>query len=473
MIDSLKLMHLINLHWENSIFHTLCSFIKIPCKSPDFDPNWESNGKLAEATNLVGNWAKLQGIPGIQTETIFLEKRSPLLYIEIPATSAGVSDTVLFYGHLDKMPEAEGWREGLTAWNPVLEGDWLYGRGAADNGYAAFSYIAAIKALHDMKLPYPRCVMILECSEEGGSRDIAAYLDHLADRIGQPSLAICLDSGSNDYDRIWLTNSARGHVTGMLQIEVLKEAVHSGSGGGAVPSPFLILRQLLSKVENEATGEILISDLHTQIPESIRKQIKDATQILGSRKHSLFPLVGGCKLLSDNLEEIVLNTTWKPALALLGTCGIPAIESAANAILPSITIYLSVRIPPGVDPNKSLQKLKEIFETNTPYNARITFTPRTNAPGWKTPDFGPQLEETIQQASKKYFGNPSIYIGMGGTISLFALLMQRFPNAELFMSGILGPNSNAHGPNEALYIPATKKMICCITEILAAHAQRK
>ena len=189
-----------------------------------------------------------------------LQGRTPVIFIEIPGSRTPT--TVLLYGHLDKQPEMTGWAEGLGPWEPVLKGDKLYGRGGADDGYAMFGALArASWRCTSRASPHARCVILIEACEESGSYDLPSYVDHLAARIGAPSLVVCLDSGCGNYDQLWLTTSLRGLTGGALTVQVLTEGVHSGDASGVVPASFRIVRALLSRLEDGATGEIRPEDL--------------------------------------------------------------------------------------------------------------------------------------------------------------------------------------------------------------------
>src|ERR1700690_1896491 len=99
-----------------------------------------------------------------------------------------------------------------------------------------FGALAAILALKAQGVAHARCAILIEACEEGGSFALPFYVDHLAERLGSPSLVVCLDSGCANYDQLWLTTSLRGLTGGALRVEVLSEGVHSGDASGVVPS---------------------------------------------------------------------------------------------------------------------------------------------------------------------------------------------------------------------------------------------
>ncbi len=329
--------------WEDSIVPELTEYIKIPNKSPHFDPDWAKHGYMDEATALIERWCKAQDIEGLSVEVVRLEGRTPLIYMEIPGQG---DDCVLLYGHLDKQPEMTGWADDLGPWKPVRKGDKLYGRGGADDGYAAFASLTAIRLLQEQGIPHARCVVIIEACEESGSYDLPHYIDHLADRIGNPSLVVCLDSGCGNYDQMWCTTSLRGIASGDLTVDVLTEGVHSGDASGVVPSSFRVIRKLLSRLEDDQTGKILPAEFHAKIPKERIEQAEKAADTLGDEIFTKFPFVDGTTPMSEELTELVLNRTWRPALSITGAGGLPALADAGNVLRPKTAVKVSLRLPP-------------------------------------------------------------------------------------------------------------------------------
>jgi acetylornithine deacetylase/succinyl-diaminopimelate desuccinylase-like protein len=454
--------------WDTSVVGELIEYIRIPNKSVAFDRDWKAHGHMDRVVARFEDWARRQPIRGVQLEVVRLEGRTPLLFMEIPGDS---KDCVLLYGHLDKQPEMSGWREGLGPWQPVLEGDRLYGRGSADDGYAMFACLGAIGALQANSIRHARCVVIIEACEESGSFDLPHYIEHLASRIGQPSLCIALDSGCGNYDQLWLTTSLRGLVGGKLQIEVLTEGVHSGDAGGVVPDSFRIVRQLLSRVEDEATGRVLAPEFYAKIPDARLKQAAAAAVILGDIG-TKFPLIEHARPVSKDPTELILNRAWRPALAILGADGLPPTGNAGNVLRPGTAVSVSLRLPPTVDPKVATQKLKSILEKDPPYGCKVSFHPNWGASGWDAPELSPWLERSLDAASNDYFGQPTAYMGEGGTIPFMGMLGERFPQAQFLITGVLGPHANAHGPNEFLHIPTARKVTCCVAKVIADHFSR-
>ncbi|MCY2958782.1 MAG: M20 family metallopeptidase, partial [Planctomycetota bacterium] len=462
--------------WDRSIVPALQEYIRIPNKSPAFDPQWREHGHMDRAVKLIEAWCRARAIEGMQIEVIRLKgddgkDRTPVILIEIPGTAA-TKETVMLYGHLDKQPEFAGWNAGLGPWEPVLRDGKLYGRGGADDGYAAFASLTAIEALRRDKVPHARCVVIIEACEESGSYDLPAYIDHLAPRIGDVSLVVCLDSGCGDYDRLWSTTSLRGLVGGNLVVETLREGVHSGDASGIVPSTFRVLRKVLSRLEDEDTGKILPKDLWVKIPKQRQQQTKATAKILKKDVYAKFPWQDGVKPVSKDLVELMLNRTWRPALSITGARGMPDIDAAGNVLRPLTAVKISLRVPPTLDPKKASKKLKKLLEKDPPYGAKVRFDADKASEGWNAPALAPWLEESLARASKQHFGKPAAYMGEGGSIPFMGMLGKKFPKAQFCITGVLGPHSNAHGPNEFLHVATGKRLTACVAQVVADHAAR-
>jgi acetylornithine deacetylase/succinyl-diaminopimelate desuccinylase-like protein len=456
--------------WSDSIVPELVEYIKIPAKSPMFDPDWEKNGYIEQAVQQIFAWCSKQDIRGLECEIVRLPGRTPLIYMEIPGEG---DDTLLMYGHLDKQPEMTGWADDLGPWKPVIKDGKLYGRGGADDGYAAYASLTAIKVLQDQGIPHARCVIIIEACEESGSFDLPHYIDHLRERIGVPSLVVCLDSGAGNYDQLWLTVSLRGLAAGTLRADVLEEGVHSGYASGVVPSSFRVLRQLISRLEDETTGRVVPEFLQAEIPEQRLEQSRKMAEALGDDVFRAYPFCPGVEPQADDNLQRILNRTWRPALSVTGVDGIPPLDHAGNVLRPHTALQLSMRLPPTVDGEKATTAMKEALETDPPQDARVSFEPEHPASGWNAPDIAPWLNESLERASQATFGQSVMYMGEGGTIPFMAMLGEFYPRAQFMITGVLGPNSNAHGPNEFIHLPFAQKLNVCVAQVIADHFNRK
>jgi len=467
-----------NRTWDEEIVPALTDYIAIPAKSPMFDADWQKNGHLERVVRDAASWVESKKVAGLKLEVVRIEGRTPVIFFEVPATKAGSTDTICLYGHLDKQPEFNGWRSDLGPWTPKYENGLLYGRGAADDGYAVYASLTAIMALDRQGIPRPRCVGIIEACEESGSFDLPAYLDVLRERLGNVSLVVCLDSGAGNYDQLWLTTSLRGMVSGVLKVEILTEGIHSGDSSGLVPSSFRILRQVLDRLEDSKTGRLLPESFHCEIPGDRLAQAKATAEILGDEVWKRFPWAcgadGGPTLpTTTDPTEALLNRTWRPTLSVTGADGFPELKNAGNVLRPYTAFKLSLRVPPLVDGNEAAMQLKTLLEDNAPYNARVTFAAdgragAYGASGWNAPSLAPWLEDALNSASQAQFGAPCGYVGQGGTIPLMSLLQKGFPKAQMMVCGVLGPKSNAHGPNEFLHVPYGKKLTAAVAQVMAA-----
>ena len=467
-MDNAKLKSFIAQSWDDAIVPTLVDYIRIPNKSPAFDPEWAAHGYMADAVKLLECWARarIAGMAGATLEVVQLDGRTPVILIDIPGSG---SETVLLYGHLDKQPEMKGWAEGLGPWSPAIKDNKLYGRGGADDGYAMFGALTAILALRDQGIAHARCVILIEACEESGSYDLPYYVDHLAPRLGSPSLVVCLDSGCGDYERLWLTTSLRGIAMGNLTVRVLTEGVHSGDASGIVPSSFRVTRQLLSRIEDEASGKILLDELYTQIPPERMQQARDVAAVLGSAVYDKFPLAGCTRPMAEDLTELVLNRTWRPQLAITGMDGLPPPGHAGNVLLPYTTAKFSFRLPPTLDADRATALIKERLEAAPPEGAEVEFDAESGQSGWDSPALSPWLAKSTAAASEAAFGAPAAYMGEGGSIPFMGMLGEKFPGTQFVITGVLGPQSNAHGPNEFLDIPTGKRVTEVVARVLADH----
>ncbi len=466
--------------WDSSIVPTLVDYIRIPAKSPHFDRDWAKNGHIDRAVTLAADWCRRHALDSMQLEVVRLPGRTPVLLIEVPAhagttgaagrTGSPPQGTVLLYGHLDKQPEMTGWAEGLGPWIPVVRDGRLYGRGGADDGYAVFAAVAALRELKASKRAHARIVTLIETCEESSSYDLPAYLEALAKRIGSPDLVVGLDSGCGNYEQLWGTTSLRGLVNGVLTVEVLAEGVHSGDASGVVPSSFRIARELLGRVDRAATGIVRDKAFRAPIPAQRKEQARRAAKVLGKEVHARFPMMRGMKPMGTKLDELVLNRTWRPALSVIGAEGLPAPASAGNVLRPKTELALSLRIPPTVDGKRAAKRLKAILEAKPPYGARVRFQASAAATGWHAPATAAWLERAVDEASKRHWGKPAMWMGEGGTILFMAMLGEKFPQAQFLITGVLGPHANAHGPNEFLHIGYAKKLTAAVADVIAAQA---
>jgi len=471
-MDMLKTRDFVDRRWEESILPQLVEYVRIPNKSPVFDPDWEAHGHMEAAVELMRNWAEQEArhLPGARVEVLRLPGRTPVLMVDVPGS---VGDCVLMYGHLDKQPEFSGWSDGLEPWTPVLRDGKLYGRGGADDGYALFASLTAIRALREQGVSHARCVVLIEASEESGSPDLPHHIEALGSRLGTPTLVVCLDAECGNYEQLWCTTSLRGNLIGSLRVEVLSEGVHSGTASGIVPSSFRVVRELLARVEDAGSGAILVEELHAPIPPDRQAQAKAAAAVLGDSVYAKFPFMPGMRAVSNDPYELLLNNNWRPTLSVTGADGLPAFRSAGNVLRPFTSLKLSFRLPPTLAPSVAAEALKRTLERDPPYGARVSFSVDSAMGGWNAPALAPWLERSMHTASQACFGRDTMYMGTGGSIPFMGMLGERFPGTQFLVTGVLGPQSNAHGPNEFLHIETARRLTGCVARVLADHAAQR
>jgi acetylornithine deacetylase/succinyl-diaminopimelate desuccinylase-like protein len=460
----------VNDRWDASIVPTLCDYVRIPNKSPAFDPDWAAHGHMERAVRLLEQWALAADVAGLTAEVVTLPGRTPLLFVEVAGT--GAPGTVLLYGHYDKQPEFDGWEPDLGPWEPVIRDGRLYGRGGADDGYALFGSLTAIAALQAEGIEHARCVLLIEGCEESGSFDLPFYVEALADRIGNPELVVCLDAECGDYESLWVTTSLRGMLPGVLDVRVLTEGQHSGAAGGIVPSSFRLLRQLVARVEDAETGR-LHEALYVDVPDEARAQLAEVAATLGRNGIvGRFPWIEGVQPESDDLVELLLNNAWRPSLATVGLGGAPDVGDAGNTLRPGTRAKLVFRLPPTLDAAHAAETIRAELERDPPQGARVRFELETPQTGWKAPALSPWLDASVQRASTDHFGAPVRFMGMGGTIPFMKMLGDAYPSTQFLVTGVLGPKSNAHGPNEFLEIATGKRITACVARVIADHGSR-
>ena len=453
-----------------SALPVLEQYATIPCLSPNFDAHWADNGHLDNAMGLFASWAEGLGLRGATVEIRSIAGRTPMLFVDVPST-CGADGTVVLYGHLDKQPALGTWGEGLDPFTPVRRDDRLYARGVADDGYALFAALLGVQALQRDGVGHARCVVLIEASEESGSPDLESHLDSIGESLGRVDLLVCLDSGALTYDRLWVTTSLRGMAVLHVTVEVLHHGVHSGTAGGVVPSSFRILRELLDRIENPRTGEIVLHSLHAKIPDSHLAAAGLVAQDFGDPAADELPVVEGLEVMGRDGADRLVRRTWEPALSVIGIDGIPSPGEAANVVRPGTTVVIGVRLPPTVSSAVAGHQLVETLTADPPSGAKVTVTESSLANGWVAPPLQPWLRDAVAAASIETFGREPGFVGEGGSIPFLASLGARFPSVQFLATGVLGPGSNAHGPDESLHLPTASKLCDVVAAVVAAHAE--
>ncbi len=457
--------------WDDDILPSLSDLVAVPAISPAFDPAWAEHGHLAAAIEHVRAWLASRDLPGVTIEVVQLAGRTPLLLVDVPGTAES-TDTVLMYGHLDKQPPVANWSEGLGPWTPVVRDGRLYGRGAADDGYAGYAAVAAIEAVRAAGGKHARCIVLLETGEESGSPDLPAYLEHLRPRLGDVSLVVCLDSGGSDYERMWLTTSLRGLAQATMTVRVLESGLHSGMASGIVPSSFRIARQLLDRLEDSATGEVLIREMHVEVPENRVAEVRDAVATVPGAQVATVPWAPGVRPMGTDEVELALNAGWRPTLSITGADGLPLPDDAGNVLRPYTALVLSFRLPPTADSKASIEAVRRLVTTDVPYGAVVELSRVEHADGWNAPDLAPWLRETLDRIGKDVFDAPWRTVSLGGSIPFMGLLHEAYPEAQFLVTGAVGPDSNCHVPDEWLHLAHAARVTEAVAEVLDAHSRR-
>jgi len=468
-MDTTATKNFISSLWDSSVIPIVEKYIAIPNQSPEWEPNWEEVGNTQKAIDLLVSWVHHQNVPDLKLQVIKEAKRTPIIFLELPASeNCKTSETVLMYGHMDKQPPlTEEWDKELGPYKPVIKDGKLYGRGGADDGYSIFSAVSAVMAIKKQGASHPRIGIVIESCEESGSVDLPYYMQKLYPVLGDVGLIICLDSGCGNYEQFWLTTSLRGIADGTLRVRVLREGVHSGDASGTVPSTFRVLRLILNRLEDAETGRILLGDAHIEIPEKRVEQAKQAAKFLEDATWDKFPWVEGAQPTTKDHVELVLNRTWRPQLSYVGASGFPSCHTAGNVLRAETAVKLSLRLPPTVSAAKAEHALKKLLEHSPPYGCKVTFECGGDpANGWESPILADWLEKSINDSSLSFFKKPSVQMGEGGSIPFMAMLGEQFPKAQFVITGVLGPGSNAHGPNEFLHIEMAKNVTSCVAHIL-------
>lgn len=469
-----KIFEEIESSWKSVTQQPIEEFVRIPALSIDFDKQWDKNGHLLDAVLHAKRWADSLGLEGISMEAIQEEGAPPCLFADIPGTGAKKDGkTVFLYGHLDKQPENTGWDENKSAWKPVVENGRLYGRGAADDGYSWFCTLSALRALDKLGIDRPHCVALFETAEESSSFHYEKYLERMKSHLGDVGLVVILDSTALDYKRLWITQSLRGTVNCMLKVQVLEHDMHSGEAGGIVPSSFMIVRSLLDRMEDANTGKIRLDALHCDIPKEVIKQTKALAKVCGKQVFEAFPWEGATKPEKRNPWKAILSRNWEPALAVVGAGGIPSIAEAGAILRAQTTLKLCMRIPPLVDPEKAAKAMKQCLTEKPPFKATVSMEGLVTGPGWYASGTPQWLKKALNQSSKAFWGEEAGYLGIGASIPLVAHFSKVWPETAFMVAGVLGPNSNAHGPNEFLDLEYAKRLTASVAKVISEMPVKK
>lgn len=471
MVDYESLKLKLESRIDSEVIPLLMDYIRVPSLSPLYDPDWESNGLMEQAQKLLLDYVHNIGIQGLKTQILKEPGKPWMFYGEVPGTDPSLG-TILIYGHMDKQPHFPNWIAGTNNTEPAIIDGKLYGRGGADDGYAMPSAALLIKTLQDLGLPHGRIVIIGETEEESGSPNLMYLISQLKAQIGDPELIICLDSGAGDYEHLWLTSSLRGVIAAELTVSVINNGLHSGEASGVVPSSFRIIRNLLDRIEDSVTGVMKVPELFQDISEDELAKVESVAKVLGDSIFTKVEWFGSTQPMTHDVVQGLLNKTLRPTLSVTGADGFPPLAVAGNVLRPKTSLKLSIRVPPAVDANQAFEKVKEVLTRDPPYQASVEVKKVGAGNGFAPKPLDQWMSDVIQQASLNYFGTDALYMGEGGSIPFMGALAEMFPRAKFVVTGVLGPNSNAHSANEFLHIPFMKKILCCLGVLIAEHGKR-
>jgi acetylornithine deacetylase/succinyl-diaminopimelate desuccinylase-like protein len=259
---------------------------------------------------------------------------------------------------------------------------------------------------------------------------------------------------------------------------VMEEGVHSGLAGATVPSSFRILRHLLERIEDSGSGTLLLPELWSQPPAERRAELEE---LAGTMERSgagdqndaavlpwALPVLPGLAPMASSVADELVRRAWHPALELTGISGVPTVELAGNVHRAATTAKLSFRLSPGVDARRAVEAISSRLLADPPYGARISLSWNEPASGWSARPTPAWLGEAVQQASAQFYGRDALSFGDGGSIPFLAMLSRMYPETEFLVTGVLGPGSNAHGPDESLHIPAAKALTSSVAHVLAS-----
>jgi len=439
-------------------------FIDIPNLSRNFDPEWETNGLLEQACNLCLEYAQEIGVQGYEARLYKDPGTTPLIFGSIAATKPEGHKNMMMYGHIDKQPHlTDGWREGLHPFKHVEENGLLYGRGSVDDGYNWFTVLALVKALQQLGIPHDRFILFYECDEESSSKDIPYYLNKFKDTIQVPDVMFCLDATSISRDIFSVSTTLRGCLNFDLKVRVLEKSMHSGVGSGIVPSSFRIARQLLDRIECPKSGKI-IDDLQVEIPGDKLEQAVKAAKIQGTGVYDKFCFCKGVQPVSQDVQELYLNNIWRAQLEITGQSGIPLLQHSGNVLREETVLRCSLRLPPTLSGEEAFKTVHALLTQDVPYNAQVEVTSQGAGNGWSANQIPERVVEILDRHNQEIFGNPTLMYGCGGSIPFIKTIQDLLPSTLLFVSGVVLPDSNMHGPNEKIdleYLTKFAKSLTC------------
>ena len=461
----------------SKIFNTttlpnLMNFIRIPNTSPEFDPDWDKNNLLLKASKLIITFIKTLQLKNTEITLLKDENHTPFILTETKSSKEKEKNTILFYAHIDKQPNCEGWDKGKSATNPIIENGRLYGRGSIDDGYAIYSILTAIKYCQDNNLFTNRIICIFECSEESSSDDLNYYFDKLIPFFGNDiSLFCCVDLTCLDYKKMWIVNCIRGVMDFDVKIYTLNNDIYSNFTKGVFPDNFMIFRKLCDLLRNEK-GEFLIPELiisEDKIPKDRKKELEEASKEIGIDFIKVLPLYNNTKPMKDDIYKLLLNNIWKVSMIIKGIDGIPDKKYEGNILSKGLKARIQMRIPPLLNGKKAFEAIKKKFIENTPFNSKVEVEMIGIDDGWNDKNFSERSKNVFNYVSKIGFGNDVGFKFDGGSVPFIQYFENKYPKSQIANLGIRGYECNEHGPNESIDLDACKKFIAALVILMSEY----
>jgi acetylornithine deacetylase/succinyl-diaminopimelate desuccinylase-like protein len=400
--------------------------VSIPSVShPDFDP--EPVRRSAAAVAQILSDAGVDDVRFLE-----IDGAHPAVYGTV--TGPAGAPTVLLYAHHDVQPPgpAEEWASDPFA--PVERDGRLYGRGAADDKAGVVLHAAVLRAFGAS--PPVNLKVFIEGEEEVGSSHldefIAAYADLLA-----ADVVVIADSGNLAPGVPSLTSSLRGLVDCTVEVTTIGTAVHSGEFGGPFPDAITVLGRIIAALHDDA-GNVAVTGLVEGEAGDVDLTEEELRRQTGA--------VEGLELIGTG--SLTTRMWRKPAISVLAVDA-PPINQAINQIVPRARAKVSMRIPPGQDPDAAMAALTAHIEAAAPWGARVTVTPGARAEAIEIDTTGP-APRLFAEALAIGYDAPVVEVGVGGTIPLVAALLGAHPEAAMILKGVADRTSNAHGPDESV-----------------------
>lgn len=418
---------------------------------PSFDP-----APLNASADAVAGLVRASGFDDVRILRCDREDGTPggpAVVARRPAAEG--KPTILLYAHHDVQPTGDPALWETEPFTAVERAGRLYGRGTADDKAGILAHIAAYSAVtrvlgEDLGLGV---TFFFEGEEEAGSPTFRSFLETHRELL-RADVIVVADSSNWKVGVPALTTSLRGLVDGTIEVRVLDHAVHSGMFGGPVLDAPTLLARLIATL-HDADGSVAIAGLLSRDDLSV-----DLTE---AEYRADASVLDGVQLAGTGT---IASRLWtKPALSIIGFDA-PAVDVAANTLLPRARAKFSLRLAPGQDPAAAMEAVRKHVEANAPFGARVAFTPGESG--------NPFLTDTASKAAGfalwalgEAWGVPAVEMGIGGSIPFIADLTELYPEVQILVTGVEDPDSRAHSANESLHLGDFRNAIIAEALLLA------